>query len=367
MSAVDPVPATHGRRAARSAQLEEELGRDPDAHRVLTGDRPDRPAAPRPLLRHPGEPGPPAGRSASTLLLLIADYQTIIDRDSPASLPARRRGAARRLPRRRHRPGPGDHLRALAGRGAQPAAAAVPEPGQRRRAVAQPDGQGRAGGRRPAQSMSGLMFTYPVHQAADILFCRATACRSARTSCRTSRSRGSSPAASTGATARTRLLPRAGGAAERRAGCCSAPTAQKMSKSRGNAIADRRDGRRDRRGSSARQDRRPAAHRVRPGRAGPEVSNLVLLARAVPRAHARGRRRPRSTTRGSARAQARSDRGDQRALPRRSAPGASSCSPTAGYLREVLRAGEPRARAIAERRPSPTSAELMHTDYARVR
>ncbi len=41
----------------------------------------------------------------------------------------------------------------------------------RRRAAAQPDRQGRGGRHRRAPGSSGLLFTYPVHQAADILFC----------------------------------------------------------------------------------------------------------------------------------------------------------------------------------------------------
>ena len=61
--------------------------------------------------------------------------------------------------------------------------------------------------------LTGLLLTYPVHQACDILFCKATWCRSGATSCRTSSSPAPSHASSTTATARcsprsTRCCPR---------------------------------------------------------------------------------------------------------------------------------------------------------------
>jgi tryptophanyl-tRNA synthetase len=73
---------------ARSARLEAAFRRDPSGYRVLTGDRPTGPLH--------------LGHYFGTLLnrvrlqdlgvqtmVLVADYQTIIDRDSPASLPRR--------------------------------------------------------------------------------------------------------------------------------------------------------------------------------------------------------------------------------------------------------------------------------------
>ena len=72
---------------ARSARLEAAFRRDPGGYRVLTGDRPTGPLH--------------LGHYFGTLLnrvrlqnlgvqtmVLVADYQTIIDRDSPSSLPS---------------------------------------------------------------------------------------------------------------------------------------------------------------------------------------------------------------------------------------------------------------------------------------
>ena len=145
--------------------------------RVLTGDRPTG-------QLHLGHlfgtlrTGSASRTQGVDLMVLVADYQTITDRDSPASLPERRRRARRRLPGRRDRPGARDDLRPLAGARAQPAAVAVPEPGHAARAAAQPHRQGGGAPSRDA-ALNGLMLTYPVHQAADILFCHASSCRSA--------------------------------------------------------------------------------------------------------------------------------------------------------------------------------------------
>ena len=62
--------------------------------------------------------------------------------------------------------------------------------------------------------LTGLLLTYPVHQACDILFCKGNVVPSAATSCRTSSSPAPSPAALTTVTARcsprsTRCCPRA--------------------------------------------------------------------------------------------------------------------------------------------------------------
>ena len=71
---------------ARTSELEAAMTRRPDDHRVLTGDRPTGPLhlghyfgtlANRVRLQNLGV----------DVLVLVADYQTIIDRDSPASLP----------------------------------------------------------------------------------------------------------------------------------------------------------------------------------------------------------------------------------------------------------------------------------------
>ena len=126
----------------RSAELEELIDQDAAAFRILTGDRPTGPAAPRPLLRHAAEPGPAAGPRRRGLRA---------DRRLPG---ADRQGHGRRLDEYvtgllldylaiGARPGPHDDLRAQRGARAQPAAAAVPQPGLGARAEPQPDGQGR--------------------------------------------------------------------------------------------------------------------------------------------------------------------------------------------------------------------------------
>ena len=153
---IDPVTASAAAAAAdsllasqqRSAELELAIAREPAAFRVLTGDRPTGAAAPRPLLRHAAQPGPAAGRRRRAVR---ADRRLPGHHRPDAPRPAARRRArpGRRLPGRRHRPRPGDDLRAQPGRGAEPAPAAVPQPGQRRRGGPEPDGQGRDGGGRP--------------------------------------------------------------------------------------------------------------------------------------------------------------------------------------------------------------------------
>jgi tryptophanyl-tRNA synthetase len=159
--------------AARSTRLEAQLRRDPGAHRVLTGDRPTGPL-------HLGHYfGTLQNRVrlqdlGVDLMVLVADYQTIIDRDSPASLP--------------------DDVEALVADylavGIDPGRATIFAHSQVEAlnqlllpflslvSVAElsrnptvKDEMAAAG----LTSMSGLMFTYPVHQAADILFCKATA------------------------------------------------------------------------------------------------------------------------------------------------------------------------------------------------
>ena len=51
-------------------------------------------------------------------------------------------------------------------------------------------------------ALTGLLLTYPVHQACDIPSARPMSCRSARTTCRTWKSRAPSPAVSTSVTPR---------------------------------------------------------------------------------------------------------------------------------------------------------------------
>ena len=155
----------------RSAALDAAIQEDPGRFRVLTGDRPTGPLH--------------AGHLFGTLLnrvrlqdlgvevmVLIADYQTLTDRDAPGSLPADVLGLV------------ADYLAV----GIDPRRATIFAHSQieplnqllipflslvsvaevsRNPTVKEEFG---ASGR---SSMSALMFTYPVHQAADILFCHA--------------------------------------------------------------------------------------------------------------------------------------------------------------------------------------------------
>jgi tryptophanyl-tRNA synthetase len=155
----------------RRAELERAVVRDPAAFRALTGDRPTGPLhighyfgtlANRVRLQQLGV----------ELLVLIADYQTITDRDATGTLPRAVEGLV------------ADYLavgidpdRSIIFTHSQIAElnellipflslVSVAELG---RNPTVKDEIARTKGR----STSALMFTYPVHQAADILFCRA--------------------------------------------------------------------------------------------------------------------------------------------------------------------------------------------------
>jgi tryptophanyl-tRNA synthetase len=154
----------------RSAELEAAVLTDPGAFRILTGDRPTGPL-------HIGHYfGTLENRVrlqglGVELLVLIADYQAITDRDSPAHLPADVEGLVL------------DYLAA----GIDPERAVIFTHSQiaelnqlvlpflslvsvseLRRNPTVKDEIAAGGG-----TTSALMFTYPVHQAADILFCHA--------------------------------------------------------------------------------------------------------------------------------------------------------------------------------------------------
>jgi tryptophanyl-tRNA synthetase len=157
----------------RSARVEAQVRRAPGAHRVLTGDRPTGPL-------HLGHYfGTLQNRVrlqdlGVDLMVLVADYQTIIDRDSPASLPNDVEGLV------------ADYLAV----GIDPGRATIFAHSQVEAlnqlllpflslvSVAELSRNPTVKDEMAAAelaSMSGLMFTYPVHQAADILFCKATA------------------------------------------------------------------------------------------------------------------------------------------------------------------------------------------------
>ncbi len=160
-------------RAGRQSQrmLLQAIERDPAAFRVLTGDRPTGPL-------HIGHYfGTLQNRvrlqqAGVELMVLIADYQAVTDRSAPAELPGTVLGLV------------ADYLAV----GIDPSRAVVFTHSQvpalnqlllpflslvsiselRRNPTVKSEMA--AGG--PA-AMTGLMFTYPVHQAADILFCHA--------------------------------------------------------------------------------------------------------------------------------------------------------------------------------------------------
>jgi tryptophanyl-tRNA synthetase len=164
---VEPLDAAE----LRSGQLEMELQQDPGRFRVLTGDRPTGPLHVGHLF------GTLANRVrlqdlGVEVMVLIADYQAITDRESPAGLPADVLGLV------------ADYLAV----GIDPERATIFAHSQVEAlnqlmlpflslvSVAEvarnptvKDEFASAGG----SAMSALMFTYPVHQAADILFCRA--------------------------------------------------------------------------------------------------------------------------------------------------------------------------------------------------
>jgi len=154
----------------RSAELEARIAEDPARFRILTGDRPTGPL-------HLGHYfGTVAGRVrlqrlGVELFVLVADYQALTDRDVAENLPEHVDGLV------------ADYLAV----GIDPGKAtifthsAVPALNQlllpflslvsvaelsRNPTVKEEIEASR-------RAVSGLMFTYPVHQAADILFCKA--------------------------------------------------------------------------------------------------------------------------------------------------------------------------------------------------
>ncbi|WP_067796843.1 tryptophan--tRNA ligase [Actinomadura formosensis] len=155
----------------RSRELEERIAADPGAFRILTGDRPTGPL-------HLGHYfGTLANRvrlqkAGVELFVLVADYQVLTDRDVADHLSEHVEGLV------------ADYLAV----GVDPSAAtifrhsAVPALNQLMLpflslvSVAElsrnPTVKDEIATSRQA-SVSGLMFTYPVHQAADILFCKA--------------------------------------------------------------------------------------------------------------------------------------------------------------------------------------------------
>jgi tryptophanyl-tRNA synthetase len=342
---------------ARSARLMAQLRREPGAHRVLTGDRP---TGPLHLGHYFGtlESRVRLQALGVELLVLVADYQTIIDRDSPASLPRDVEALV------------ADYLAVGIDAGAATIFAhsqveqlnqlllpflSLVSVAELSRNPTVKDEMAAAG----LASMSALMFTYPVHQAADILFCKATVVpvgkdqlphlELTREIARRFNRRYSPGAA---------LFP------EPEALLTDAPAllgtdGRKMSKSRGNAIAISATADETARliaGAKTDADRRIAYDPVHR----PEVSNLVLLA-----ALCLGRR-PHDV------ADELGDAGSA-ALKRLVTEAVNErfrhirarrleLAADPGYLRAVLQAGNERARRIAEETLADVR-RLMHTRY----
>jgi len=158
----------------RSAEIERRIGEEPRSFRILTGDRPTGDL-------HLGHYfGTLRNRvrlqdAGAELFVLVADYQVLTDRDAAGAL--------------------GEHVLGLVldylATGIDPARAtifahsAVPElnqlllpflslvsTGELARNPTVKDEIAHSRQRSPGGSVNGLMFTYPVHQAADILFCK---------------------------------------------------------------------------------------------------------------------------------------------------------------------------------------------------
>lgn len=159
------------RSMARSQEIERQLATDPSGFRVLTGDRPTG----RLHLGH--YLGTLANRvrladAGVETWLIIADYQVIMDRDDAGPLSERVLGLIadylaagidpERSPIFTHSSIPALNQLML------PFLSMVTDSELRRNPTVKAEHE--ATGGRP---MSGLLFTYPVHQAADILFCKA--------------------------------------------------------------------------------------------------------------------------------------------------------------------------------------------------
>ena len=249
----------------------------------------DRPAAPGPLLRHPAEPRPAAGRRRRPAGPRRRSTRRIIDRDSPASLPEDVDGLL------------ADHLAV----GIDPDRASIFAHSQVEAlngllvpflslvSVAElsrnptvKDELAAAG----LASMPGLMFTYPVHQAADILFCKATLVpvgrdqlphlEVARLIARRFNRRYSPERP---------LFPEPGAAARRRARAARHRRPEDEQEPR-QRHRPRRHRRRDGAADRGREDRPRARHRLRPVATARGVQPRPAR-RAVPGARARGGRR----------------------------------------------------------------------------
>jgi tryptophanyl-tRNA synthetase len=165
-----PREARHG--LSRSClELEAAIARDPAAFRVLTGDRP---TGALHLGHYFGtlENRVRLQTLGVELFVLIADYQTITDRDAPASLPRDVIALVADYLAVGLDP---EHATIFAHSQIEPlnqlllpflSLISIAEVGRNPTVKEEVAATG-------GKATSALMFTYPVHQAADILFCRA--------------------------------------------------------------------------------------------------------------------------------------------------------------------------------------------------
>ncbi|MEU2202266.1 tryptophan--tRNA ligase [Isoptericola sp. NPDC019482] len=157
---------------ARSAEIEAEIARDPGRFRVLTGDRPTGALHLGHLLATLDN-RVRLQDAGVEVVLVVADYQVITDRDDAGDLPVVVREvvldylAAGIDPARStvftHSAVPALNQLLLPFLSLVSVAELERNPTVKAEAV---DAE-----RRQGRGMSGLLFTYPVHQAADILFC----------------------------------------------------------------------------------------------------------------------------------------------------------------------------------------------------
>jgi tryptophanyl-tRNA synthetase len=326
----------------------------PEPRRVLTGDRPTGPL-------HLGHYfGTLRNRvrlqdDGADLMVLVADLQTIIDRDSPASLPQDVDGLIADHLAVGIDPGRASifaHSQVEALNGLLVPFLSLVSVAELSRNPTVKDELAAAG----LASMPGLMFTYPVHQAADILFCKATLVPVGRDQL---------PHLEVARLIARRFNRRYGPLFPEPAALLGDAPAllgtdgQKMSKSRGNAIAI---------GATADETARLiAGAKTDSGRAitydpsqRPEVSNLVLLAALCLERPPEDVAAEIAGSGSQALKRLVTDAVNERFRDIRARRAELIADP--GHLRRVLRDGTARAREIADDTLREVRA-LMHTDY----
>ena len=331
---------SYAQAVARSAELEAQIAATPERFRVLTGDRPTG-------ALHLGHYfGTLANRvrlqrAGVDVLVLVADYQVITDRDVADGLPE----AVAGLVLDQLAAGLDPERTTIFCHSAVPALnqlllpflslVSVPELARNPTVKAETEATG-------DRAMSGLMLTYPVHQAADILFCGANLVPVGRDQL---------PHLELTRTIARRFAQRYGAVfAEPDALLGDAPLllgtdGTKMAKSRGNAIALRADA-----DTTARLIRRAVTDAERtigyePDRR-PEVSNLVLLG-ALCRGESPEAFADEIGAGGAAALKAAvTEAVNERLRPLRARRAELAADP--GLVQEVLRRGNERANALAD-------------------